>query len=289
MSHEPPVHIRSGGAMIRTASWILGLALVGCILSGTAGATSTDDAPHAARAEAAADADARLQEPAEFVERFRTPAFAPRWIVSDGWHSGEWFSTEWRRSQATLTDRGALLTLAASPADAAKPYISGEIASRREFQYGYFEARFRMPHGAGLISAFFTYTRPNGPDSRNEIDMELLGRDPRRLELVYHVADQATLEVIRLRFDPSRGFHTYAFDWQPDHIRWYVDNRLVHISRGGRVGELTRPQRMFASLWNSERMPRWLGPIDPTEAPWRMTIRCMAYAREYQGRSLCAE
>lgn len=282
--------------MTKTAGWIVGiLAALGAALSTEAdalprmGEAAEPKESAAVAPPAAAAADARLEEPAEFVERFATPVFAPRWIVSDGWHSGEWFSTEWRRSQAGVTEHGAVLTLTASPPDAAKPYMSGEIGSRREFRYGYFEARFRMPRGRGLVSAFFTFTRPDGQASWNEIDMELLGRDPRRLELVYHVAGQATLEVIRLPFDASRGFHAYAFEWRPDQIRWYVDNRLVHVSRGGRVGELDRPQRMFASLWNSERMPRWLGRIDPTEAPWEMTVTCMAYAPAYQGRSLCAE
>lgn len=161
--------------------------------------------------------------------------------------------------------------------------------SHDEFLYGYFEARFRMPRGNGLIAAFFTYTRPGGVETWNEIDMELLGRDPRRLELVYHVAGQATLEVINLPFDPSEDFHTYAFEWLPDRIRWYVDNRLVHTARGPLVRQLNRPQNIFASLWNSERMPRWLGVIDPSEAPWEMNVACIAYAPSYEGRSLCLD
>ncbi len=238
---------------------------------------------------ARAQTEAANAAPAPFVDRFDGPILDPRWRVSDRWHSGDWFSTEWRASQTTLSESGLVLTLAPRVGEGPKPYISGEIATREEYLYGYFETRFRMPRGNGLVAAFFTFTRPDGQATWNEIDMELLGRDPRRLELVYHVAGQANLQVINLPFDPSEGFHTYGFEWRPNRIRWYVDNRLVHTSRGGRVAELNRPQRMFASLWNSERMPRWLGVIDPAEAPWRMTVSCLAYAPRYPGRSLCAE
>lgn len=221
-----------------------------------------------------------------FVDRFEAD-LQHRWVASDGWHSGDLFSTEWRRSQISQAPEGVSLILAPSPGDAQKPYVSGELNTRDQYLYGYFETRLRMPRGAGLVGAFFTFTRPDGVASWNEIDMEFLGRDPHRLELVYHVAGEATLEVIALPFDASADFHTYGFEWRPEGIRWFVDNRLVHTSRGGRVRELNRPQRIFTSLWNSEHMPRWLGVIDPTEAPWRLDVACIAYAPRYLGRPMC--
>jgi beta-glucanase (GH16 family) len=245
-------------------------------------------APQAPAPVAATAPEPASQPLTSFVERFQAPRLDPRWVISDRWHSGDWFSTEWRREQIGMSPRGLALTLAPRMGEGPKPYVSAEISTQQDFLYGYFETRFRMPRGAGLVSAFFTFTRPDGVGSHNEIDMEWLGRDPRRLELVYHVAGQANLQVVRLPFDPSRGFHTFAFEWRSDQIRWFADNRLLHTARGGRVGELNRPQRLFASLWNSERMPRWLGRIDPAQAPWTMVVACIAYAPEYSGRALCA-
>ena len=34
--------------------------------------------------------------------------------------------------------------------------------------------------------------------------------------------------AIGLGFDASEAFHTYAIEWAPDEIRWFVDDRLVH-------------------------------------------------------------
>ena len=73
-----------------------------------------------------------------------------------------------------------------------------------------------------------------------------------------------------------------------DTLRFYVDNRLVHEVRGGRIEEMRRPQRLYLQLWNSAELHRWVGHIDPSEAPWVLTVACVAQGREYRGVSLCA-
>jgi endo-1,3-1,4-beta-glycanase ExoK len=229
----------------------------------------------------------RHQDP--FIDRFEGPQLHPRWSVADGRHSGEWFSAEWRASQLRHTPEGLDFVMAHSPPGAEKPYMSAEIRTHEAYLYGYFEARLRMPRGPGLVAAFFTFTLPGDRETQNEIDMELLGRDPLIIELTYHVGSRATRQIEVLGFDASSDFHTYAFEWRPDSIRWYLDNRLVHISREEQVRGLVHPQNIEFSLWNSERMPRWLGRIDPAQAPWLMTVSCVAYAPRYEGRSLCGE
>lgn len=224
---------------------------------------------------------------APFLERFQSAELAQRWHVSNGWSSGDWFSAEWRQSQIALTAGGIALTMAANTyPDAQKPYMSAEMRSEEAYRYGYFVARLRAPHGGGLVAAFFTFTTPISQNGQNEIDMELTGNATNQIELTYHVNGHHIREIAPLGFDASDGFHTYGFEWRPDAISWYIDNRLVHVSRD-HVAELDRPQQMFVSLWNSARMPHWLGPIDPAAAPWTMTVSCIAYARQYRGHALC--
>lgn len=220
-----------------------------------------------------------------FIERFQT-FDQTRWLVSEGWPSEDLFSTEWRPSQVAQASQGLRLTLAATPQPGAhKPYMSGELRSVEEFRYGYFAARYRVVRGGGVVSAFFTFAPPTASGGQNEIDMEVAGNDTQQIELTYHVNGRHIREIVQLGFDASEDFHTYAFDWRADSIRWYVDNRLVHTSRD-HVSELNRPQQIFASLWNSLRMPRWLGRFDPATAPSDMIITCIAHAPRRQ-RALC--
>lgn len=55
-----------------------------------------------------------------------------------------------------------------------KNYTGGGIVSKREFEYGYYEARFKVPPGSGWHTSFWTMayngvdTKPNGTQ---EIDI----------------------------------------------------------------------------------------------------------------------
>lgn len=221
-----------------------------------------------------------------FVERFATFDSA-RWQLSDRFPPEDLFSAQWRPSQAAFTPGGLVITLDATPEhDAPKPYMSAEISSHSEYRYGYFETRMRAVRGGGIVSGFFTFAMPTGPNTENEIDMELTGNAVTQIELTYHVNGRHIREIMPLGFDASEGFHTYAFDWRRDSLRWYVDNHLVHTSRA-HVRELNRPHQIFTSLWNSVRMPRWLGPYDASAGPHVMTVACIAHAAHYSGRALC--
>lgn len=220
-----------------------------------------------------------------FVDRFAT-IDAARWHLSDRWPPENMFSAAWRPGQASTTPEGLLITLAATEEGAPKPYMSAELSTHESFRYGYFEARMRAVGGGGIVSAFFTFALPTAPNTENEIDMEITGNTPRQIELVYHVNGRHIREIVQLGFDSSEGFHTYAFDWRAGSIRWYIDNRLVHTSRS-HVRELNRPQQLFTSLWNSVRMPIWLGPFDPAGAPHHMMVSCIAHAERYSGQSIC--
>ena len=258
------------------------------LLAAASTARTAPPAPAQATANVAQSAEAEPPEGPHFVDRFEKLEEAARWAISDGWSNGDWVSNDWRRAQVQIAPEGLAITMARNPPAAEKPYSSGEISTHETYRHGYFEARLRMPRGPGLVVGVFTYTRPEGEDSWNEIDMELLGRDTRTLELTYHVAGEAKKEEIHLPFDAAEGFHTYAFEWRPDAIIWYVDNVVVHEARGAAIERLDRNQRFYVSLWNSTELYRWVGRIDPAQAPWRLDVACVAQAAAYAGRSLCA-
>lgn len=234
------------------------------------------------------DADSLPHIPPVFLDRFSGLDEAQLWAVSDGWANGSWTANDWRRRQLRTGAEGLEITLAASRSGGGShPYASGEVSTHEKYRYGYFEARLHMPRGSGLVAGVFTFTRDAGPETWNEIDMEILGRDTRSIELSYIVGGAIIKQVVTLPFDAADGFHTYAFDWRPDAIRWYVDDQLVHESREVGVARLIEPQRFILNLWNSEELQPWVGPIARDAGPWTMTVSCVAHAAEYPGRSLC--
>jgi hypothetical protein len=291
-----------GASHTRGAAWFMAIAL---LLAGAGGAIMATPALVAgalhsmieARAERRDEgaalrerlrASAAELEGVTFIERFRS-LDSNRWVFSDGWTNGSFMENDWQAEQLSITPEGLAITLDRNGPDAPKLFSSGELQSRESFQYGYFESRMRVPRGEGLVTGLFTYTQPEGRSSWEEIDIEILGRDTRTMEVTYHVHGRSRQTGIDLGFDAADDFHTYGFEWTEDAVRWYVDDRLVHEVRGARVADMRRNQRFYLQLWNSAELYRWVGYINPEDAPWVLTVSCMAQAQEYRGRSLCAE
>ncbi len=122
-------------------------------------------------------------------------------------------------------------------------YTSGYIDSDRgkdntvdipkfTFQYGYAEVRAKVPAGTGLWPAFWML--PADHSASNEIDiMEILGGSPSETHMTYHFPQVGGKKQVDKTFkilntDFSKGYHTYAVDWAPDFIAWYVDGVLQY-------------------------------------------------------------
>ena len=223
-----------------------------------------------------------------FIERFDLTSPSARWLVSDGWSNGDYMENDWRASQLLAGPSGLKLVLALSQGGQ-KPLSSAELRTTEAFRYGYFETRLKAPRDPGLVTGAFTFSQTDGVVPNNEIDIEILGRNTRQVELTYHVGGKARGHVVNLPFDAADGFHNYAFEWRPGSIRWYVDDVLIHEARGGDVRKLTNPQQFFLQLWGSEMLEEWVGPFNPAAGPWTLEVACTAYSPEYRGRSLCGE
>ena len=196
-----------------------------------------------------------------------------------------WGSTTLREDQHytpdAITQNGGVLTITASKqASPDKPYASGVVSSldRFSFSYGYAEARMQVPAGAGLWSAFWLLSPL--AKSHDEIDIvEVIGSDPRKAYTVLHYGttaiDGKSLGVYQGP-DLSAGFHTFAVDWEPEHIVWYVDG----VERY-RVSENvpSAPMIVIANLAVGGKNS-WSGPPDRyTEFPAQLKID---YIRVFQ-------
>jgi endo-1,3-1,4-beta-glycanase ExoK len=223
-----------------------------------------------------------------FVERFDGDQLdEDRWYISDGWSNGDWMENDWRRSQISVTAEGLRITLGRAPDGSKKPLAGGEVQTRQLFRYGYFEVRMRVPRGDGLITGAFTYARREGRVAPNEIDIEFLGKATRRVELTIHENDRSTSRKVTLPFDSADGFHSYAFDWQPGHVRWYADGVMIHEERGRAAANLTRPQLFLIDQWGTKKLYQWAGRVDLSAGPWALDVACVAYAPTYEGAPLC--
>jgi len=159
-------------------------------------------------------------------------------------------------------------------------YTSGAIYSRRQFLYGRFQAEIKPANSPGMITGMFLHR--NGP--RQEIDMELLGKDTTKLLLnVYYnpgsegakfeYGYRGTPVLVDLGFDASKAYHRYRIDWFPSVIRWFVDDQLVHERFNWEPTPVPHlPMQFHVNLWPS-RSIELAGRISDQKLPAISAIR----------------
>ena len=116
--------------------------------------------------------------------------------------------------------------------------------------YGYFEMRAKLPKGKGFWPAFWLV--PADATWPPEIDiMEFLGHESDTIYTTYHYNDAAGAHqkdghAFKAATDFSKDFHTFAVDWKPGLIVWYVDGVEAFRTSGEKV--TSKPMYILMNL-----------------------------------------
>ena len=165
-----------------------------------------------------------------------------------------------------------------------RKFTAGSLATKdsadARYLYGRFEVSLKPVRGAGVVTAFFLYRF----DPWQEIDTEFLGDDTTKLLLnvfynpgepgdQYNYGFRGTPVVVDLGFDAALDYHTYALEWDPEEIRWFVDGVLVHSRSAGRPTPIPHlPMRFYMNVWptcSAELAGAFDRSILPTAARFR--------------------
>ena len=138
-------------------------------------------------------------------------------------------------------------------------YTAASICSRNGYLYGKFEAVIKPAGVPGVITGMFLHRS----SPRQEIDIEFLGKDRKRLlvNVYYNPGEEGakfdygyrgTPALIELGFDASEDFHRYSIEWCATAIRWFVDGRLVHERvNWGPTPIPHLPMQFYLNIWPS--------------------------------------
>ena len=164
--------------------------------------------------------------------------------------------------------------------DAAKennwPLDSAEIHVPRKTGYGRYEVIMKPAGTPGVISSFFTYTGPFYGNPHDEIDIEFLGKNRDEVEFNTYKEGRPSGGVRHeLGYIASEEFHLYAYEWQPEFVKFYIDGVLVHELTDEDV-ELPRyAGKMMVNLWTGT-MTDWHGEAQIT-GNTTSEYKCIAY------------
>jgi beta-glucanase (GH16 family) len=200
-------------------------------------------------------------------------------VWSLGTHTFDGNAARFRPSNAAIRHGHLELTLKPEHLED-REYSGAELEWRQPLKYGRYEVRMRAAKGSAVISSWFGYNEPPW----QEIDIEFLGDHPRAAQSNVYNSPDANPTLIppfpilyALPFDATADFHTYAYEWEPNEIRWYADTVL--IARTTSPSQVpSHPIRPMLNLWLSTTAA-WAGPIDPSALPARSQYQ---WVRIYQ-------
>ena len=162
----------------------------------------------------------------------------------------------------------------------AKDYKGGEFRTIDAYTYGRFEVRYKASAGSGQTSTFFTYHdyTSGGSNNWNEIDIEILGRytddvqfntiTPGQMNHVHHQW---------VSFNPTLDFHTYAIEWTPEYVAWFIDGDEAYRQTGEHVSILDKPQKIMMNIWNPV-YSNWVGEWNDNILPLFAYYDWVSYA-----------
>jgi beta-glucanase (GH16 family) len=153
-----------------------------------------------------------------------------------GWGNNE---LEYYRAENAVVSGGFLTITARAESFGGADYTSARLRTKglADWTYGRFEMRAKLPIGRGLWPAFWmlpTDETYGGWAASGEIDiMEYVGQKPDQVLGTIHYGgtwpdNQSSSSTYTLPSgDFHDGFHTFALEWEPCTMRWYVDDVLT--------------------------------------------------------------
>ena len=174
-----------------------------------------------------------------------------RWEVADREFSPNNELQYYHPDQVSVSS-GQLRITASNQPLGSQPYRSGLIRTWEEHRFGRWEVRAQIPRGQGMWPAIWLLPRDLGAapwPTGGEIDiMENVGNDTFFVKGSYHYNWEPGSPITSNNDyitgeDFAAGMHVYAVEWEPDQLRFYVDDNLYHT-----VDNPIQPQEQPMSL-----------------------------------------
>ena len=166
------------------------------------------------------------------------------------------------------------------------PYNSGWVETSDNFntQFGYIEARIKLPHRYGFWPAFWTW-QGRGVTTTNqaEIDIfEMVGHKPpnvvgTNIHKNYPDGNVFGQDLIPVNYSYANIWHTYGIEWSPSKIIWYIDGSIARVFPNHGIIDPVR------TILNLAIEPGYLPPTSPTFTDYMY----IDYVKVYDLRNDC--
>ncbi len=182
-------------------------------------------------------------------------------IGDNGWGNNE---QEYYTTNNTKVIDGNLVITPKMETMGGKPFTSSRLWTSAHFskKYGKFEARIKLPVGKGFWPAFWMMPKNDvygGWAASGEIDiMEARGAEPSKIGGTLHYGGSwPSNKYTGTDYNFPEGesiadFHTYAIEWEPGEIRWYVDGKLYQTQNNWSTANNDEEKYAFPAPFDQE-------------------------------------
>lgn len=207
-----------------------------------------------------------------------------RWISQNS-GSTHILSSRWRDN--AVVANGSLKLVNKKESRGGNAWTSGNIWTKEQFLYGYFECRYRYAAATGTNNSFWLMTTGKPPQGKKTFEIDINeGHYPNQVNTnIHNHSDQTVVNGKRTHpsssksfsfdaktYNLARDFHTYGLEWTAKELIFYFDGK-----------ELRREKNTFcnhpAPIWLSLAIISWGGKItDAIDG----TFMEVDYVRVYQ-------
>ena len=287
-------------AWSKRSAWIAALALAACGgAGGETPAANTGTSP----ATPTPVADTAITLPNDYAlmwaDEFAVDGLpdASKWVNDtgrnkEGWHNNEkQYYSKPRLENAEVRD-GKLIITARKEAMSqevdwgGQAYSSARLitAGKRDWTYGFFEIRAKLPCGKGTWPAIWMLGRQGTWPAGGELDiMEWVGNEPNRVFSTVHTTAGSGGNgsgTARQITDACSIFHNYQMHWTPQQISFGIDGNVHHIytnaGKGVSQWPFDAPQFLILNVAIGGDLG---GAVDDSIFPVRMEVE---HVRVYQ-------
>lgn len=203
--------------------------------------------------------DQLLETGSAFITLFGDGAVKRRWYQADRPTPNGFWLNDFRPQNINASSEGLSLSITKKDETSDRPWTAGELSTRQVYGYGRYETIMKPAKGSGLVSSFFTYTGPYFGNPQDEIDIEFLGKDSRKVEFnMFRKGRSYASLTYDLDFDATEDFHLYAFEWRPDGVTWFIDGEAVHHASAEDYPIPATSGFLMMNVWTG-KMPGWHG------------------------------
>jgi endo-1,3-1,4-beta-glycanase ExoK len=164
---------------------------------------------------------------------------------------------------------------------------SAEVYTAASYGYGRFEARVQFAAGDGVISSFFLWKEGSEVAGTfwNELDFEKVGADCHvEMNSIYGNPQMNHIQPVPDGADACGEYHTYAYEWTPEYIAWFVDGVELRRDTGAAAAayaeNATSGLQVHFNVWPGDIT--FGGNFDPAILPVHQYVDWIQYSA-YEG------